>query len=128
MRIWWRRLRASASVSPACASSGSVKVTHGNGVVADAHRQPEQRVPDHQAGVIIGGMGELQLAGGGIADGVDAAVAGLELAVDGDAGVVVAHAGGFEAETVERRLAAGGDQQMRAFDGLARRRAPASSR
>ena len=45
-----------------------------NGVVVDPHRQAEQRVPDHQAGVIIGGMRELQLPGGDVADRVDAPI------------------------------------------------------
>ncbi len=67
-----------------------------NGVHVHLHRQAEQRVPDHQAGMIVGGVGELRLAGGDIADGVDAPVAGLQLAIDRDAGAVVAHAGRFE--------------------------------
>ena len=44
-------------------------------VVVHLDRQAEQRVPDHQAGVIIGGVGELQLPGRDVADRVDAAVA-----------------------------------------------------
>ena len=73
--------------------------------------------------MIIGGVGELRLPGDRVADGIDAAVAGLELAVDENAGAVVAHAGGGEIEAVDRRLAPGGDQQMAAFDRFFARRA-----
>ena len=89
-----------------------------NDVVVHAHRQAEQRVPDHQAGVIIGGVGELQLSGRTVADGVDAPVAGLELRVHRDAGAVIANAGRIQIEPLDRRLAPGGDQQMTAFDCL----------
>src|SRR5690606_15432177 len=86
--------------------------------VADPHGQPEQRVPDHQSGVVIGDVGELQLARGAVADRVDAAVRGLQLAVHSDAGAVVTHAGRFEIEPIDAWLAASRDQQMRALDCL----------
>ena len=81
-----------------------------HGVVVDLDRQAEQRVPDHQAGVIIGGVGELQLPRRDVADRIDAPVGGLEPLVHHDAGAIVFDAGGFEIEPVDRRLAAGGDQ------------------
>ena len=86
------------------------------------HRQAEQRVPDHQAGVIIGGVGELQLSGRDVADRIDAPVGGLEPLVHHDAGAVVRDAGGVEIEPVGRRLAAGGDQQMACPRSSPRRR------
>ena len=46
--------------------------------------QPEQRVPDDDAGVIIGEVGECRAADH-VADGIDAAVGGLELVVHLDA-------------------------------------------
>ena len=48
-------------------------------VVVGLRRQPEQRVPDDKAGVIVGGVGELRPAGD-VADGVDAAVGGAQAA------------------------------------------------
>ena len=53
-------------------------------IVVGLDRQPEQRVPDDEAGVIVGGVGELRPASG-VADGIDALVAGPEPAVDHDA-------------------------------------------
>jgi hypothetical protein len=38
-----------------------------------AHRQTEQGVPDHQAGMVVGDMGELETSGR-VTDGVDAAI------------------------------------------------------
>ena len=55
-----RRRRACSSVRPTWASSGSVKVTRGIASVVDLGRQAEQRVPDHQAGVMVGGVGEMR--------------------------------------------------------------------
>src|SRR3972149_5719660 len=52
-----------------------------NDVVVHAHRKTEQRIPDHQTGVIIGGMGELQLSRRTVADRIDASVGGLEFLV-----------------------------------------------
>ena len=54
--------------------------------------QPEQRVLDHDAGVIVGEVGEL-LTADGIADGVDFPVGRLELLVDLDAAIGVRDAG-----------------------------------
>ena len=60
-------------------------------------------------------MGELRTADH-VADGIDAAIGGLQLVVHLDAVGIVFHAGAFEAQGFEVWLAAGGDQQMAAFD------------
>ena len=90
--------------------------------VIDLGRQPEQHVPDHDAGVVAGDVGELRPAGH-VADREDAAVGGAETGVGLDALGRELDAGGFEAEAVDIGLAAGGDQQVRAFDPGRRRRA-----
>ena len=98
-----------------------------NAIVVHLDRQAEQRIPDHQAGVIIGGVGELQLPGRAVADRIDAPVAGFEPLVHRDAGAVIFDAGGFEVEPVDGRLAAGGDQQMNDLRRSPRRPRPQTS-
>src|SRR6185312_5847937 len=61
-------------------------------------------------------MGEARLPRRDVADGVDATVAGLHLAVHGNAAAVMANARGREAEAVSDGLAPGCDEQMRAAD------------
>ena len=61
-------------------------------------------------------MGELQLAGGAVADGMDAPVRCFQLLVDDDAGFLIANAGRFKPKPIDRRLATGGDKKMRALD------------
>ena len=84
--------RASASVRPTWASSGSVKVTRGMMRPVLAGRQPEQQRPDDQAGMIAGDMGELRRAGHDVADRVDAAVARAQPGRHRDAVAVVGDA------------------------------------
>src|SRR5262249_40103735 len=82
------------------ADMGEFRVGEGHArdhVVVRLHPQAEQRVPQHQASVVVGEVGELP-APGGVADGVDAAVAGLQGAVHDDAGAVALDAGAFEVE------------------------------
>src|SRR3569623_58436 len=54
---------------------------------------------------MVAGMGEARLAGGDVADGVNAAIARLEPAVHGDAETVMADPRLVEIETVRRRIA-----------------------
>ena len=51
--------------------------------VIDLGGQPEQRVPDHDPGMVERDMGELRSAGD-IADGKGAAVGGAQPGIDGD--------------------------------------------
>ena len=82
MRIAAVRRRASASVSPTCASSGSVKVTRGMMSRSRLRRQPEQHRADDESGMVAADMGELRAAGHDVADRVDAAVGRAQLGVD----------------------------------------------
>ena len=77
----------------------------------------EQRVPDHELGVIGGEMGGFR-PDGHVADGVDALVGGAQPPVDVDAVRLVADAGGIEIEIFDIRPAPGGDENMTAGDGL----------
>ncbi|MDP1910493.1 MAG: hypothetical protein Q8K85_19505, partial [Hyphomicrobium sp.] len=65
-------------------------------------------------------MRELQMTGGAVTDRMNAFVRRLQFFVDDDAGTLIANTGGIEAKAIDGRLAAGGDQQMRAFDFLLR--------
>ena len=51
------RARASSSWRPTWANSGSVKVTRGTLSSVDPDRQPEQRMADHQPGMVSGQHG-----------------------------------------------------------------------
>ena len=86
-------------------------------VLVHLHGQAKQRVPDDEAGMIVGEVGELPPARD-VADGIDAPVGGLEPLVDDDPAAVVCDAGLLEAETVGVRAAAGRDQEMAALDRL----------
>ena len=98
-----------------------MKVTRGTRSSFTRTRQAKQRVPDDEAGVIVGEMGELPPARD-VADGIDAPVGGLEPLVDHDPVAVAGDAGLLERETVRVRPAAGRDQEMAACDRLLRRR------
>ena len=80
------RLRscASRSVRPTLGELRIGECDPGHRVVVGFDRQAEQRVPDHQSGMIIGDMGELQRACG-VADRIDALVGGAQALVDDDA-------------------------------------------
>ena len=80
-------------------------------------RQAEQRVPDHDAGVIIGGVRELGTAGG-IANCIDALVGGLEVVIDDNTVAVLFDAGGFKIERLQDRCPPGRDKKMTAGDNL----------
>ena len=83
--------------------------------VIDLGRQPEQRVADHDAGLIAGDMGETRPTGH-VTDRKDARGIGAQAPVDCDAVRPVRDPHLFEVESSDPRLAAGGDQQMRALD------------
>src|SRR5262245_49365638 len=74
-------------------------------------RQPEQRVPDDEAGMVVGEMGELPAAHD-VADGVDPRVRGLEPLVDEDPIAISGDAGALEGEIVGIGASAGRDQEM----------------
>ena len=65
----------------------------------------------------LGAVGELRQPDD-VADRIDAAVAGAEALVDGDAVVAVPDPCGIEVETLDVRPPAGRDQQIGALDGL----------
>ena len=81
--------------------------------VVDPGRQAEERVAQHDAGLVGGGVSELR-SDGGVADGVDPPVAGAQPAVDGDAGGAVLDTGALEIELGQVGAAAHGNQQVRA--------------
>ena len=70
-----RRARACASVRPACASSGSVKVTHGMALLFARTGSRNSALSDDQPGMIIGRVRKLRMPGGAVADGIDAPIA-----------------------------------------------------
>src|SRR5262249_36719401 len=114
---------ADAAIALACLCLGHANLGELGGGVNDPRDidgariwlQPEKRVPDHDTGVIVGKMGELRAADH-VADSVDATVSGLELLVHLDAVVRVGDASALEAERLEVRLAAGGDEEMRSVE------------
>src|ERR1041384_8638736 len=75
----------------------------------------EQRVADNDAGLIVGRVGKTR-PGNRVADRVDATGARPHPPIDLDAVAAITHAGTVEIEIRGARLAAGSDQQMRAFD------------
>src|SRR5258707_8369 len=78
---------------------------------ADRRGQPEQRIPDHDPGMIERDMGELRAARG-VADRERAPVGRAQPAIDGDASDARLDAGGGEVERSGVRTPTGGDQQM----------------
>ena len=70
-----------------------IRMGHGrDGVMVEACLLAEQRVPDHELGMIGGEMGGFR-PDGHVADGVDALVGGAQPPVDVDAVRLVADAG-----------------------------------
>ena len=85
------------------------------GAVVDPGRQPEQRVADHDAGMIAADMGELRPADR-IADREDLPVARAQPRVDLDAVPVVVDACELEVHALDLRRPARGDEQVRPLD------------
>ena len=88
-----------------------------NDVIVHRHAQPKQRVPNDEAGMVIGDMGELRAAGD-VADCVNTPVLGLEPLVDPNAATVVNDAGRIEIQAVGLGGTAGCNQEMAAFNRL----------
>src|SRR5208282_4675477 len=92
--------------------------------VIDLGRDAEQRVADHDAGMIEGDVGKLRPAGD-VADGKGPAVCRAQLCIDGNTLCGRSNSGRREIERLDRRAPSRGDQQMRARDLLAARKANA---
>ena len=85
----------------------------GNMGHAGAGRQREQHLPDDHPGMIARKMRELR-APRRIAHGVDAPVGRPQAGIDGHAPCVMGHPGNVQPQPVQRNLAPGGNQDVRA--------------
>jgi hypothetical protein len=84
---------------------------------------PEDRVPQDDAGVVLGQVREL-VAAGDIADRIDVSVGRAQPVVEHEASALDAHVGRVETEALDVRGAARGQQQVRSGEhahGLVRR-------
>ena len=115
-------------MAPACAPGlvlqeadlGEFRIGMGHrryGVRIEADVLAEQRVPDHELGMIDGEMRGFR-PDGHIADRIDALVGGAKPPVDDDAVGLIADAGQVEIERFDIRPAPRGHQNMTAGDGL----------
>ena len=79
--------------------------------VADLRWQPEQGVPNHNPGVVVGEVGELR-ATRDVAEAKDAPVGRAHPRIDSDSLCARLDPGGREVERLDARPTAGGDEQM----------------
>ena len=106
-----------ASVRPVL---GKLRIGEGRaryGLRIEPDGQPEERVADHEAGLMVGRLGPVPAAGD-VADGIDAAVGRLQAPVDPDAMLVVFDFGSLKPQTDHIGPASARQQEVAARDRL----------